>query len=107
MRFRPMPGMLAVAAASLAFAVLAPLPALADGPTSLTLQLGSRCLTGHKPSDLPVKVRLLRSDGTVIETRHDDTIDLNWSIVSARSRPGRGQQHPARQRQPGPDRQCP
>jgi hypothetical protein len=46
----------------------------------LTLRLGSRCLTGHKTSADPITVKLLRSDGKALETRHDDTTELEWSI---------------------------
>ena len=80
MRSRPMSGVLAVTMASLAFATLAPLPALADGPVKLTLRLGGRCVNGHKTTGDPITVKLLRSDGRVLETRHDDTTELEWTI---------------------------
>ncbi len=83
MRSRPKTGVLAVAAASLALAALAPLPALADGPVRLTLHLGSRCLTGHKTTSDPITVKVLRSDGKVLETRQDDTTELEWRICFA------------------------
>jgi hypothetical protein len=80
MRFRPIPGVRAVVGATLALALLAPGPALADGPLDLELRLGSRCLSGHKPTDQPVKVKLLRRDGKALETRQDASTDFEWSI---------------------------
>lgn len=77
---RPVRGVRAVVAVTLALAVLAPGPALADGPLNLELKLGSRCVTGHKPTDQPVKVKLLRRDGRALETRQDTTTDLEWRI---------------------------
>jgi hypothetical protein len=68
-----------VVVAILAAAAASSAPALADGPLNLTLRLGSHCLSGHKPSDQRVTVKLLRSDGTVLETRHDDTIEFHWA----------------------------
>lgn len=90
MLFRPMRGVVAVVAASLALAVLTPLPAMADGPLNVKLRLGSRCLSGHKPADVPVTVRLLRSDGTLLESRRDDTTELDWSVCFTRHRPVTG-----------------
>ena len=80
MLFRPMRGVRAVVAATLALAVLAPAPALADGPLNMELKLGSRCLSGHKPTDQPVKVKLLRRDGRALETRQDASTEFAWSI---------------------------
>lgn len=80
MLFRPMRGVVAVVAASLALAVLMPLPAVADGPLSVKMRLGSHCLGGHKPAADPVTVRLLRSNGTQLESRRDDTTGLEWSV---------------------------
>ncbi len=82
MQIRPMTRVLAVTVAivSLAVTALAPLPALADGPVTLQLRLGSRCVSGHKTTEDPITVKLLRSDGSVIQTRHDDTTDLEWQV---------------------------
>lgn len=80
MLFRPTYGARAVVAATLAVAVLAPGPALADGPLNMELRLGSRCVTGHKPTDQPVKVKLLRRDGRALETRQDASTDFEWRI---------------------------
>jgi hypothetical protein len=82
MQIRPMTRVLAVAVAivSLAVTALAPLPALADGPVTLRLRLGSRCVSGHKTTQDPITVKLLHSDGSVIQTRHDDTTDLEWRV---------------------------
>ena len=71
---------LLVVVGMVALAALSPVAALADGPLSVQLQLGDRCVRGHKPSDLSVKVKLLRHDGSAIETKHDDTVSLNWSV---------------------------
>jgi hypothetical protein len=78
---------LSVVIAGLALGALAPGQALADGPLNLKLKLGGRCLTGHKPADTPVTVKLLRSDGRVLETRRDDTTDLEWSVCFERHTP--------------------
>ena len=83
LQFRPLVG--ALATASLAAAALAPLPAAADGPVYVKLQLGDRCVAGHKTSDDPITVKLLRSNGTVIQTRHDDTTDLTWKVCFSSS----------------------
>ncbi len=90
MRSRPMSRALVALVACLALATLAPVPALADGPLRVTLRLGSRCLTGNKPTMEPVTVRLLRHDGTTIETRRDDTTDSAWSVCFARHTPVAG-----------------
>ena len=82
MQLRPMTRVLAATAAmvSLAITALAPIPALADGPVTLQLRLGSRCVSGHKTTQDPITVKLLRSDGSVIQTRHDDTTSLQWQV---------------------------
>ena len=72
--------LVAVAAAGLALASVLPPPALADGPLNVTLELGKRCLTGHRPVDGLIRVKLLRSDGTVLETRQDGSVSFSWSI---------------------------
>jgi hypothetical protein len=90
MRFRPKSGLLAVAVAGLAVAALLPLPALADGPLNLELQLGGRCLTGHRPVDALIRVKLLRSDGTVLETRRDASASFEWSVCFVHHKPVAG-----------------
>jgi hypothetical protein len=79
-----------VLAVVVALGVLAPGQVLADGPLNVRLRLGSRCVTGHKPADTPVTVRLLRSDGKVLETRRDETSDLDWSVCFVRHTPVKG-----------------
>lgn len=87
MRFGPMTRVLAVtaAAAGLALGAVAPPPALADGPLSVKLALGSRCIDGHKPAQDPITVKLLRSDGALIQTRRDDTTLLEWHVCFSSS----------------------
>jgi hypothetical protein len=80
MRIRSLPVSAALVAGVLAAAVLSPIPSLADGPIHLDLEVGSRCVSGHKTTDEPIKVKLLRHDGSAIETRHDDTSELAWSV---------------------------
>lgn len=80
MRIRSLSRVLALAGAIVATGALSTAPTLADGPLKVHLQLGDRCLGGHKPTDQPVKIKLLRHDGTAIETKHDDTTSLDWAV---------------------------
>jgi hypothetical protein len=44
------------------------------------MQVGGKCVTGHKPTGDPITVKLLRSDGSVRATRTDDTTELEWRV---------------------------
>jgi len=81
MRIRSLPGTLVLVAGIVAAGVLAPMPALAKVALHMTLNMGSSCLGGDKPTSDPIKVKLLRSDGSALETTHDDTTSLiGWGI---------------------------
>lgn len=46
-------------------------PAAAASPAHLSVTLGSRCMSGIKPSDDTLTVKLKRADGTVVDTYSD------------------------------------
>ena len=69
-----------VATALLAVGALAPVPALAKVALHLELRMGSSCMSGYKPTLDRIKVKLLRADGTALETAHDDSGLLTWSL---------------------------
>jgi len=79
-----------LAASLLAAGVVTAAPALADGSLSVELSIGSGCVSGHKPSDQPVTVKLRRSNGQLRETKHDDTQELEWLVCFDRHIPAPG-----------------
>jgi hypothetical protein len=81
MRIRSLSATLLFAAGIIATGTLSPLAALAK-PAVLHLQLpvGTPCPYGTRPNTSPITVKLLRSDGTTRETRHDNTVSFDWNV---------------------------